>query len=335
LTKILVTGGLGYIGSHTCVALSQSGYTPVVIDNLSNTDIRIKARIESIIGQPLAFQKIDLCDSAALSTYFEQEKDLQGIIHFAALKAVGESVDKPLLYFQNNIEGLINLLTSKSPSLPIIFSSSCTVYGESAQQPLQEDFPFQKAVSPYGSTKQMGEEILQFSAGKNNQGSVIALRYFNPIGAHSSAQIGELPKGIPQNLVPFLTQTVAGKRDKLSVFGHQYPTPDGTCIRDYIHVMDLAEAHVSALERLLNKKNKSPFEVFNIGTGKGCSVLELIHSFEKATGEKVPFTFAPPRPGDVTIAYADTTHAQKVLGWSAKRSIEEALSSAWNWEKQQ
>ena len=335
MTKILVTGGLGYIGSHTCVALSQSGYTPVVIDNLSNTDIRVKARIESIIGQPLAFQKIDLIDSAALSTYFEQEKDLQGIIHFAALKAVGESVDKPLLYYQNNIEGLINLLTTKSPSLPIIFSSSCTVYGESTQQPLQEDFPFQKAVSPYGSTKQMGEEILQFSAGKNNQGSVIALRYFNPIGAHSSAQIGELPKGIPQNLVPFLTQTVAGKRDKLSVFGHQYPTPDGTCIRDYIHVMDLAEAHVSALERLLNKKNKSPFEVFNIGTGKGCSVLELIHSFEKATGEKVPYTFAPPRPGDVTIAYADTTHAQKVLGWSAKRSIEEALSSAWNWEKQQ
>ncbi len=206
MTKILVTGGLGYIGSHTCVALSQSGYTPVVIDNLSNTDIRIKARIESIIGQPLAFQKIDLCDSAALSTYFEQEKDLQGIIHFAALKAVGESVDKPLLYFQNNIEGLINLLTSKSPSLPIIFSSSCTVYGESAQQPLQEDFPFQKAVSPYGSTKQMGEEILQFSAGKNNQGSVIALRYFNPIGAHSSAQIGELPKEIPQN--PFKAEEV-------------------------------------------------------------------------------------------------------------------------------
>lgn len=335
MTKILVTGGLGYIGSHTCVALSQSGYTPVVIDNLSNTDIRVKARIESIIGQPLAFQKIDLCDSRALSTYLEQEKDLQGIIHFAALKAVGESIDKPLLYYQNNIEGLINLLTTKSPSLPIIFSSSCTVYGESAQQPLQEDFPFQKAVSPYGSTKQMGEEILQFSAGKNNQGTVIALRYFNPIGAHSSAQIGELPKGIPQNLVPFLTQTVAGKRDKLSVFGHQYPTPDGTCIRDYIHVMDLAEAHVSALERLLKGKNQRSFEVFNIGTGKGCSVLELIHSFEKATGEKVPYTFAPPRPGDVTIAYADTTHAQKVLGWSAKRSIEEALSSAWNWEKQQ
>ena len=334
MAKILVTGGLGYIGSHTCVALFESGHEPVVIDNLSNSEAHVKNQIEAITNSSISLEVLDLCDFDALNRFLEKENDIAGVIHFAALKAVGESVEIPLLYYQNNIQGLINLLTAQKNAIPFIFSSSCTVYGDSDILPLKEDFPFQKAVSPYGSTKQMGEEILKFSAGKNHQGPVIALRYFNPIGAHPSSKIGELPRGIPQNLIPYLTQTAAGKRTILSVFGDTYPTHDGTCIRDYIHVMDLADAHVFALNRLLEGKNKNNFEVYNIGTGKGCTVLELIHKFEKTTGVAVPHKIAPPRAGDVTAAFADTELAETVLGWRAKRSLEEALLSAWNWEKQ-
>ncbi len=332
MPKILVTGGLGYIGSHTCVVLQQAGYEVVVVDNLVNSKPEVALQIEKITQQPLGVEVVDICDAHALKGFFEQHSDLDGIIHFAALKAVGKSVAQPELYFNNNVGGMLQLLEQSPKQLPIVFSSSCTVYGQSEVLPLQEDFPFQKAESPYGSTKQMCEDILRFTAPKQ-QRKVIALRYFNPIGAHPTAHIGELPQGVPQNLVPYMTQTAAGKRPKLNVFGATYNTPDGSCIRDYIHVMDVAQAHVKAIERQLSQRQVEPYEAFNIGTGKGHSVLELIHLFEKATGVAVPHAIAAPRAGDVVAAYADTQYAETTLNWKAQYSIEQALQDAWAWEK--
>jgi UDP-glucose 4-epimerase len=332
LPKILVTGGLGYIGSHTCVVLQEAGYEVVVLDNLVNTTLEVANNIEAITKKPLTVEVVDLCDAEGVKTFFKNHTNFDGIIHFAALKAVGESVQQPEAYFKNNVWGLMQLIEASPENLPIVFSSSCTVYGQSEVLPLLEHFPFQKATSPYGSTKQMGEELLRFIAPKQKR-DVIALRYFNPIGAHSSALIGELPKGIPQNLVPFITQTAIGKRPQLQVFGDTYNTPDGSCIRDYIHVMDVAHAHVKAVERQMDKKQEQAFEAFNIGTGKGHSVLELVHLFEKATGVAVPFKIAPPREGDIEAAYADTQLSEKKLNWKAQFSIETALSDAWAWEK--
>ncbi len=331
--KILVTGGLGYIGSHTVVALQQAGYEVVVIDNLSNAELTVLEGIEKITGKAPNFVKMDLRDKEAVEGFFDAHT-VSGIIHFAASKAVGESVENPLLYYENNLNSLIYLLQAcqKHQIHHFIFSSSCTVYGEPDILPITENAPVKQALSPYGNTKQIAEEILlDTTKATNIQG--ISLRYFNPIGAHFSAAIGELPKGIPQNLVPYITQTAAGLREKLSVFGDDYPTPDGSCIRDYIHVVDLADAHVTALMRLEDGKNSEAYEVFNVGTGSGTSVLELLQLFEKATGVKVPFQIVERRPGDVTAVYADTSKARDVLGWHTKMSIEEALSSAWVWEK--
>lgn len=333
--KILVTGGLGYIGSHTVVALQNSGYDVVVIDNLSNSSIDVLDRIESISGTRPQYQELELRDKPAVISFFEKQKDLDGIIHFAASKAVGESLENPLLYYENNLNTLVYLLQEceKHKITNFIFSSSCTVYGEPDSLPITEAAPVKNATSPYGNTKQIAEEILVDVCRVSETLNSIALRYFNPIGAHKSAEIGELPKGAPQNLVPFITQTAAGIREQLSVFGDDYDTEDGSCIRDYIHVVDLANAHVVALERLLDKKNKSNYEVFNIGTGRGSSVLEVVHAFEKVTGQKLNYKIVDRRPGDVVSVYADTNKANNELGWKAEKSMEDALESAWKWEK--
>jgi UDP-glucose 4-epimerase len=333
MKKILVTGGLGYIGSHTVVALQQFGYEVVIIDDLSNTTIDVLDKITAITHIKPQYFNIDLKEKKAVKNFF-QSQSIDGIIHFAASKAVGESVEKPLEYYENNIASLIYLLQEMKIHKVnnLIFSSSCTVYGQADALPITENALVKHATSPYGNTKQIGEEIIEDTS-KVTDIQTIALRYFNPIGAHESAKIGELPLGIPQNLIPFVTQTAAGIRKELSVFGHDYPTPDGTAIRDYIHVMDLAEAHIVALERLLQNKNKSPFEVFNIGTGKGNSVLEVIQTFEKVTGVLVPYKLVERRQGDITAAYANTDLAYKELGWKAKRTLEDALLSAWNWQK--
>ncbi len=334
-SKILVTGGLGFIGSHTVVALQEKGFEVVIIDNLSNSSIDVLGGITKISGQTPEFEDLDLRDKNGVKAFFEKHQDIEGIIHFAASKAVGESVEKPLLYYENNLSSLVYLLQefSERKNSGFIFSSSCTVYGQADKLPITEDAPVKKAESPYGNTKQIGEEIIYDTCKATPGFKAISLRYFNPIGAHPSGEIGELPLGTPQNLVPFITQTAIGKREKLSVFGDDYPTEDGTCIRDYIHVMDLAQAHVIALERLIENKEKSSFEVFNLGTGKGNSVLEVINSFEKATGEKLPYEITGRREGDIISAYADTTKANKELGWKAKRSLEDALGSAWKWQK--
>lgn len=331
--KVLVTGGLGYIGSHTVVELQQSGYEVVLIDNLSNTELSVLDGITKITGETPEFVEMDLRDKDAVAAFFVN-RDISGIIHFAASKAVGESVENPLLYYENNLHSVVYLLQAcRAHSISnFIFSSSCTVYGEPDTLPIKENAPIKKANSPYGNTKQIAEEIL-FDTCQATSLQTISLRYFNPIGAHHSAYIGELPKGVPQNLVPFITQTVAGLRDRLSVFGDDYPTPDGSCVRDYIHVVDLAQAHVQALQRLETRKNTASYEVFNLGTGKGTSVLEIIHEFEKATGESVPYTIVDRRPGDVVAVYADTTKAKEILGWETKKSLNEALASAWDWEK--
>lgn len=333
--KILVTGGLGFIGSHTVVALQNKGYEVIVVDDLSNSTIQVLEGITNITSSTPEFEKLDLRDKVNVKEFFTNHQDISGIIHFAASKAVGESVENPLLYYENNIASLTYLLQNlvKLPKQNIIFSSSCTVYGEANTLPIIEEAPVQEAISPYGNTKQIGEEIIKDTCSAYHKLKAISLRYFNPIGAHPSSEIGELPIGTPQNLVPFITQTAIGKRDKLSVFGDDYPTQDGTCIRDYIHVMDLAEAHVVALERLIDSQAEDNYEVFNVGTGIGSSVLDVIKAFEKASDEHLNYTIVNRRPGDVVSAYADTQKANKVLGWKAKRTLEEALKDAWEWEK--
>ena len=332
--KILVTGGLGFIGSHTVVELQNEGFEVVAIDNLSNSSIEVLDGIEKITSKKPIFEKIDLREKSAVQNFFKKHQDISGVIHFAASKAVGESVENPLLYYENNINSLIYLLQELAnlPQANFIFSSSCTVYGQAEKMPITEDASVQPANSPYGNTKQIGEEIINDVAKVTNINAVL-LRYFNPIGAHSSAEIGELPIGVPQNLVPFITQTAYGLRKELSVYGNDYPTPDGTCIRDYIHVVDLAKAHVVALQRLLNKQNLEKVETFNLGTGKGSSVLEVITAFEKVSEQKLPYKIVGRREGDVISAYANTDKANKILGWKAELSLEDALASAWKWEQ--
>ena len=336
MDKILVTGGLGFIGSHTVVELQEEGFEVVIIDNLSNSSIENLDRIISITKRKPIFEQFDLRNKTDVHDFFRRHSDIKGVIHFAASKAVGESVEQPLLYYENNINSLVYILQELS-QLGIsnfIFSSSCTVYGQADEMPITEDAPVKMAESPYGNTKQIGEEIIQDVCRTDDGLKAIALRYFNPIGSHDSARIGELPIGVPQNLVPFITQTAIGLREQLAVFGDDYPTPDGTCIRDYIHVVDLAKAHVVALQRLLNGLNRSNYETFNLGTGKGSSVLEVIQSFERVSGQKLNYRIANRRPGDITTAYADTTKANKDLGWKAELSLDDAMRSAWKWEQQ-
>jgi len=332
--RVLVTGGLGFIGSHTVVALQNEGFEVIIIDNLSNSSIDVLGGITQITGKTPEFENIDLREKSAVRNFFEKYPDIENVIHFAASKAVGESVTNPLSYYENNISTLVYLLQelNKKENSRFIFSSSCTVYGQADELPITEDAPVKKAESPYGNTKQIGEEILQDTCKVNSEFKAISLRYFNPIGAHPTAEIGELPIGTPQNLIPFITQTAVGKREELSVFGDDYPTEDGTAVRDYIHVMDLAEAHVHALQRLMHGNEKHNYEVFNLGTGKGNSVLEVINSFEKVSGEKLPYKIIGRREGDITAAYADTVKANKELNWRAERNLDEALKSAWKWQ---
>lgn len=334
MKKVLVTGGLGYIGSHTVVELQNAEFEVVIIDNLSNSSLEVLDGITEITGKKPLFEKIDLRQKNELTQFFKKYQDISGIIHFAASKAVGESVENPLLYYENNLNTLIYLLKAcnKNKIENFIFSSSCTVYGEPDQLPIDESALIKKATSPYGNTKQISEEILNDTCKISNLKS-IALRYFNPIGAHDSSKIGELPLGVPQNLVPFITQTAAGLRDQLSIFGDDYPTKDGSCIRDYIHVVDLAKAHVIALQRLLKNSHDNQFETFNIGTGRGSSVLEVVNAFEKVTQQKLSYKIVDRREGDVISVYADTKKANDVLGWKAEKSMEESLLSSWNWEK--
>jgi UDP-glucose 4-epimerase len=331
--KILVTGGTGYIGSHTVVELQNRGHEVIIIDNLSNSYRSVVDQIEKITGRKPGFEEFDLTDKEKTSAFFQQHSDLDGIIHFAAFKAVGESVEKPLKYYRNNLESLLNILGGiqehKIPSL--VFSSSCTVYGEPDELPVSESAPIKPATSPYGNTKQISEEIIKDTAG-NSSFNAILLRYFNPIGAHESALIGELPIGVPNNLVPYITQTAAGIREQLNVFGDDYDTPDGTAIRDYIHVSDLAIAHIAALERMAQNKSKEKVEAFNVGTGNGYSVLEVIRAFENSTGEKLNYKIAPRRAGDVEKVWSETTLANNVLGWKAEKNIEEMMASAWKWQ---
>ena len=333
--KILVTGGTGYIGSHTVVELQNAGYEVVIIDNLSNSSADVVDNIEKVSGIRPAFEKLDCLDYAGLDAVFAKYKGIKAIIHFAASKAVGESVEKPLLYYRNNLVSLINLLElmPKHGVEGIVFSSSCTVYGQPDHLPVTEEAPIKKAESPYGNTKQINEEIVRDTVASGAPINAILLRYFNPIGAHPSALIGELPNGVPNNLIPFLTQTVAGIRPQLSVFGDDYNTPDGSPIRDYIDVVDLAKAHVVAIRRLLDGKNKANYEYFNIGTGNGLSVLGLIKAFEKATGEKVNYKIVGRRAGDIEKVWADTTLANQELGWKAEVPIEETLANAWKWQQ--
>jgi UDP-glucose 4-epimerase len=332
--KILVTGGTGFIGSHTVVELQQAGYEVEIVDNLSNSYAEVVDKIEQITGIRPGFSVFDICDIASLRRFFASHSGIEGIIHFAAHKAVGESVEQPLKYYYNNLVSLINLLTcmKETSIINMVFSSSCTVYGQPDQLPVTENAPLKPAFSPYGNTKQIAEEILADSIIANKDLKVIALRYFNPIGAHPTALIGELPIGVPNNLVPFITQTAIGKRESLRVFGDDYPTPDGTAIRDYIHVVDLAKAHVVALERLIRRKVKNNFEVFNLGTGHGLSVMQVIKSFEKVTGLKLNYHICPRRDGDVIEVWADTNFANTELGWKATRDIDEMMASAWKWE---
>lgn len=332
--KILVTGGLGFIGSHTVVELQKEGYEVVIIDNLSNSTEEVMKGIVAISGKTPTFEKMDLREKPAVQNFFKKHNDVAGVIHFAASKAVGESVENPLLYYENNINTLVYILQElqQKPEANFIFSSSCTVYGQAEKMPITEDASIQIAMSPYGNTKQIGEEIITETAKVTNINAIL-LRYFNPIGAHPTAEIGELPIGVPQNLVPFITQTGFGLRKELAVYGDDYPTPDGTAIRDYIHVVDLAKAHVVALQRLLNKKNLAKVETFNLGTGTGSSVLEVITTFEKVSGKKLPYKIVGRREGDITSAYANTDKANNVLGWKAMSTLEESLASAWKWEQ--
>jgi UDP-glucose 4-epimerase len=332
--KILVTGGMGFIGSHTVVELQSVGFDVIAIDNLSNSSIEVLDGIEKISGKKPIFEQLDLREKNAVQAFFQKYDDIAGVIHFAASKAVGESVENPLLYYENNISTLVYTLQEleKKQSASFIFSSSCTVYGQADKMPITENAPIQAAMSPYGNTKQIGEEIINEVCKVSHINSIL-LRYFNPIGSHESAEIGELPIGVPQNLVPFITQTGIGLRKELSVYGNDYPTPDGTCIRDYIHVVDLAKAHVIALQRLLNKKNLEKVEVFNLGTGTGSSVLEVIHSFERVSGQKLSYKIVDRREGDVIEAYANIDKANNVLGWKSLSTLDESIASAWKWEQ--
>ena len=333
--KILVTGGTGYIGSHTVVELQNAGYEVVIIDNLSNSDKNVLDGIERITGIRPAFVEADCTDMKALRNLFETHKGINGIINFAASKAVGESVQKPLLYYRNNLNTLVNLLElmPEFGTKGIVFSSSCTVYGEPDENPVTEKAPIKKATSPYGNTKQISEEIIEDYIHSGAPIPSIILRYFNPVGAHPSAEIGELPNGVPQNLIPFLTQTAIGIRKELSVFGNDYNTPDGSCIRDFINVVDLAKAHVTAMERMLEDKSDDKVEIFNLGTGVGLSVLQLINAFESATGVKGPHKIVGRRAGDIEKVWANPEKANKVLGWTATTPIEDTMRSAWNWQK--
>ena len=333
--KILVTGGLGFIGSHTVVELQNEGFEVVIIDDLSNSRIEVLDGITSISGVKPDFVQLDLKNKSLVASFFK-ENDIEGVIHFAASKAVGESVQEPLKYYENNIATLVYLLQemTKKDVNNFIFSSSCTVYGQADELPITEKAPTKPAESPYGNTKQIGEEIIKDTT-RVNELNAIALRYFNPIGAHDSLKIGELPIGVPQNLIPFVTQTAAGIRKELSIFGDDYPTPDGTAVRDYIHVVDLAKAHISALKRLLGKRNKEKMEVFNIGTGKGSSVLDVVNTFEKVTKVALNYKIVGRRDGDIVSAYADTSLANKELDWKTKLTLEDALDTAWQWQQKQ
>ena len=335
MAKILVTGGAGYIGSHTVVELQKVGFEVIIVDNLSNSNIDVLNGIEKITGIRPAYENIDCVDYVSMDRMFEKYKDIEAIIHFAASKAVGESVEKPLLYYRNNLVSLINLLQLMPihKVKNIVFSSSCTVYGQPDILPVTESAPIKLAMSPYGNTKQIGEEIIHDTIHANPCYQSIILRYFNPIGAHASAEIGELPLGVPNNLLPFVTQTAIGIRKQLSVFGSDYNTPDGSCIRDYIHVVDLAKAHVIAVQRMLNEKTKSRVETFNLGTGRGLSVLEIIETFEKVNGVNVPYKLVDRREGDIEKVWADPSYANNELGWTASETVEETLRSAWAWEQ--
>lgn len=332
--RILVTGGTGYIGSHTVVELQNNGYEVVIVDNLSNSRADVVDSIEQISGIRPAFEEVDCLDYEGMDAVFTKYPGIKGIIHFAASKAVGESVEKPLKYYRNNLVSLINILElmPKHNVKGIIFSSSCTVYGQPDILPVTESAPIKKAESPYGNTKQINEEIIRDTVASGSPIHAVMLRYFNPIGAHPSALIGELPNGVPQNLIPYLTQTAIGIREKLSVFGDDYDTPDGSCIRDFIYVVDLAKAHVIAMNRILEDKQKESVEVFNIGTGRGLSVLELINAFEKSTGVKLNYQIVGRRAGDIVKVWADPTLANTELGWKADTPIEDTLRSAWNWQ---
>lgn len=333
MEKILVTGGLGFIGSHTVVELINAGYEPVIIDDLSNSNPKILEQLTKIIGFKPTFYELDLCNEQGVKDFAAAEPDITGIIHFAAFKAVGESVQLPLKYYRNNFYSLLNVLNAyQGKAVNFVFSSSCTVYGQPDKLPVTEDAPVKPAESPYGNTKQIAEEMLKdmVSAGTNYK--VISLRYFNPVGAHESALIGELPIGVPQNLVPFITQTAIGKREKLTVFGNDYHTPDGSCIRDYIHVVDLAKAHVAAL-KLMASNTFTGYDVFNIGTGEGNSVLEIIHAFEQTTGVKLKYEIGPRRGGDIEKVWGDVSKSTDQLKWKAELDINIMMSSAWEWEK--
>ena len=331
---VLVSGGAGFIGSHVAVELVEAGYDVVVADNMSNCDMTCFEGVTKIIGRRLPFVQMDFCDMEAVNRLFE-EYHIDAVIHFAAFKAVGESVEMPLLYYRNNLLSFINVLEAARThgGCNVLFSSSATVYGEPEELPVTERSPRQPATSPYGNTKQMCEDFLRDAVKAYPEIKGIALRYFNPIGAHPSALIGELPRGVPNNLVPFITQTAIGKRECLSIFGNDYPTPDGTCLRDYIDIVDLAKAHVCAVSRMLDGRMKEPYEIFNVGTGRPVSVLELVTAFEKVNGFKLNYRFAPRRSGDVTAIWADPTLANEELGWKAERDIEDTLAAAWAWEK--
>ena len=335
MPKILLTGGAGYIGSHLAVELLENNYEVIIIDNLSNSTPETIDRIKKITGKRPEFYKIDLCDLNKLKKFFAGQNKIDAVVHLAGFKAVGESVKKPLAYYRNNLLSLENLLVCvlEKKIKNLIFSSSAAVYGEPEKLPLKETSPIKRPSNPYGNTKKIAEEILKDVAGADDKFNCIALRYFNAAGAHDSGLIGELPKGAPENLIPFITQTAAGLRGELKVFGDDYKTPDGTCIRDYIHVEDLAKAHLKALSRLIAGKNKNNFEVFNIGTGKGASVMEAIKAFEKASGQKLKYKIVGRRPGDPDAVFTDTSLAKKELGWQAEKNLDEIMASAWQWKK--
>lgn len=333
MAKILVTGGTGFIGSHTVVELHNAGYEVILVDNFANSSPKILDQLEVITGKKFEFEELDLCEEAKVKAFVAAHPEITGVIHFAAYKAVGESVQHPLKYYKNNFFSLINLLNAFDSKINFVFSSSCTVYGQPDTLPVTENAAVKKAESPYGNTKQIAEEILTETCAVSPDLFVTSLRYFNPVGAHESALIGELPIGVPQNLVPFITQSAIGKRGAITVHGADYNTPDGSAIRDYIHVVDLAKAHVAAIKRLESKAASSNYEVFNLGTGKGSSVLEVIQAFENSTGEKLNYTIGPRREGDVEQVYGDVTKSAEALGWTAALDLNEMMRSAWNWEK--
>lgn len=333
MSKILVTGGTGFIGSHTVVELHNAGYEVILVDDFSNSSPKILNQINAITGMTPEFEELDLCDEAKVLAFVAAHPEITGVIHFAAFKAVGESVQHPLKYYRNNFYSLLNLLKAFNSATNFVFSSSCTVYGQPDVLPVTESAPVKKAESPYGNTKQIAEEMLQEICAVSPELNVTSLRYFNPVGAHPSALIGELPIGVPQNLVPFITQSAIGKRGAITVYGNDYNTPDGSAVRDYIHVVDLAKAHVAAIKRLESKKAETNYEVFNLGTGTGTSVLQIIDAFEKSTGQKLDFTIGARREGDVEQVWGDVTKSERDLGWKAELDVNVMMSSAWNWEK--